>query len=1683
MIQINRHFGVVIGLAVVVFLCLFSSVDVSAYSATLTTSTDVTVNVVPTSNDGVSIHGESLNVESNCRNGYNLSIATPNGSDLYLYENGTQAGAPTITAVDGTSALNSSSNTNKWGYYFPSSNTTPTGDTVFSPLSSTAATLKTTASTASQTNINDTFSIYYGTKVDLTTTPGSYRMASNGTIRYYLTMDATCTTYSVQYQDNGADNPNGMGTTDSATGDKSVRQINIAADTKITLLAPNFKKAGYSFLGWSTDQNAYTHFTDNDNTNDPIIYGPNEDVVIDASVMATATLRNQINMYAIWIPALKDGSNNLVYLQEWDNPNTTLPHDGCSTLTQTVFDDTVADEKGKITATKDSIVALTDKRDNEVYTVARLADGNCWMTENLRLEAAGTRGNSINDSNVTNQYLSQGYGGTTGTYGNFVGLATSESTNFKDSTAVNDIYKSDDSGSVFDSNAGTLEDIGTYNPGYRFPRYNNSNNASALSSPTYTENYANASSPSTTGSYKTSRVSSYGNYYTWAATIANTNYYSGSSAELAGTSICPSGWHLPSSGGVTKEYGILSQGYGGNGDNQNSANSGGIMSGRIRSFPNNFLFSGRLAASTTENRGRDGGYWSRSAYTYTDPYVLFFQSTNLYPSTHYNKGNGYGVRCLAGGNDVEITLDSNNGTGAISRVYGVAGSLIELPISYNPSASIAQSGYGFKNWNTSSNGSGTSYTSSYSIPASSTGVTLYAQWYPQYTITYVNNCMSWASGDVNCSATASAGNSKQKINLDASGNGSGTLGAYNKFYLTGWKIKEWTTNADGTGAAYPVSRTYSVTGANAGDGITLYAHWVPLYSIQYDGNGASNIDGMGTTDASTGVKSVKQTNVGMGDSVTLLASNFKRANYGFVGWSTDSDAWTHFMDNDATNDPIIYGPTETISAPAKPNSSILTLYAVWVPAETSGGNPVYLQEWNDCHLLTSTSFNSTTGVITVTKNSIVALTDKRDDEVYAIAKLSDGNCWMIENLRLEREGTVGNNKNDSSVTNESLSQGYGSITGTYGKFVGLATSESSFPSSATTANTIYKSDGSGDVYDPANNTLEDIGTSNYPATRFPRYNNSNTASALTGPTYTENYVNASNPSTSGTYKASTVASYGNYYTWAAAIADTAYYSSGDHGTTSLCPKGWRLPIGGQTVTDKSFGNLSVSLGGPAGGAAADSSSTPTGAKMAKVFRSYPNNFLYSGYFSGSGAGNRGSTGEYWSSTANTYSGGPISTNGSYSMFLSNTSLSQSNSNKDAGRSIRCVAESPQSVSTQANNIGYYANATGAEGTMGLQSITSSSTSATLLASNFSKDGYGFAGWSDVPDYYTNSNAHFYGPQETITFTAGQYSTDGLSLYAVWVKSEGSLQDSSKVTSVCNRLTTAPTNGTANLSSVSALTDQRDNQTYAIAKLADGKCWMIENLRLDNTASHNSDGTLSRGYNSSFIGLAGPESPWANNSTTANSLYSTDGSTSATISGSNQDYRFPRYNNVNSPANASSRPQSPTANNATNTTSNAGIYSYSNYYTWTAAVADTTDYTTGNQSISNTSICPSGWHLPKGDNKSNEANNEFWALVVTGINGGVTPANYSSSTNPNYTGSSEGTNASNALRAYPNNFIYSGHISTGSVTNRGVSGRYWSSTVSSSTSAYNMYITSTNVNPGTSSNYKYFGWSIRCVAGN
>ena len=108
-----------------------------------------------------------------------------------------------------------------------------------------------------------------------------------------------------------------------------------------------------------------------------------------------------------------------------------------------------------------------------------------------------------------------------------------------------------------------------------------------------------------------------------------------------------------------------------------------------------------------------------------------------------------------------------------------------------------------------------------------------------------------------------------------------------------------------------------------------------------------------------------------------------------------------------------------------------------------------------------------------------------------------------------------------------------------------------------------------------------------------------------------------------------------------------------------------------------------------------------------------------------------------------------------------------------------------------------------------------------------------------------------------------------------------------------------------------LTDTRDNNTYTVSKLADGKCWMTQNLRIINKTITPADSDVTSSYTIPASSLSG----------------------------------FNAYD-----------------------TSNAYVDSDSGFYNWYTATAGTgTTSLTIQGKNATASICPKGWRLPTGGN--------------------------------------------------------------------------------------------------------------------
>ena len=648
------------GLFLVFELALLSFVaasDTSAATHTLTLTSSGSQSINVSASSGTAISSDSINVATTCRYGYNFTLST-SVSNNNLYLNGdisNNASGTYFSPVDGSTALNAA--TNKWGYYYNSNaSNTPTSTSVFSPVPtlSSPATIKTPLTTPASSNINDNFKIYYGVNSAPSMSIGTYKMIpdtnnsnNDGTLVYTATVADTCMRYTVHFSPtsifegntlsgtgtmsdqtiyegvatplttNGFTAPSGYyfigwntaqdGSGTSYTDGQSVTDLTAAGntitlyaqwndcpnenicyfpnvtnptdiegemghqpilgtDTSIDLWAPNYKRSGYGFIAWNTKK-------DGTGTN----YGPNQTLELTAGQYTN----NRLKLYAKWVASTGN-------MQGWT---------GCSSMS-------IGD-----------VTALKDTRDNDVYAVAKLADGKCWMIENLRLDDSAT----LSTSNTHNPSLP--LTNTDGSTSNHLSPTTNP---------IQTAWCQESTASCYDKSMLATNNTTLF-------VNNNASNYSA-----------------------SDNVYSYGNYYNWYSATAGNGRYSTSPNNTSVTGdICPVGWHLPKGGDsdniANSEFAQLDIALGGTGRGSysNTTPTGSVMSMRYRVYPNNIVYSGGMGGQTILGRNAVGYLKSPTAYSnaYNSYSLAVYnsQDNSVAPgSVVHNKSAGHPVRCVFG---------------------------------------------------------------------------------------------------------------------------------------------------------------------------------------------------------------------------------------------------------------------------------------------------------------------------------------------------------------------------------------------------------------------------------------------------------------------------------------------------------------------------------------------------------------------------------------------------------------------------------------------------------------------------------------------------------------------------------------------------------------------------------------------------------------------------------------------------------------------------------------------------------------------------------------------------------------------------------------------------------------------------------------------------------------------------
>ena len=230
---------------------------------------------------------------------------------------------------------------------------------------------------------------------------------------------------------------------------------------------------------------------------------------------------------------------------------------------------------------------VVDSRDGEEYTIQQLADGNCWLLDNLRLDLTdpdvqdNLTADTTNASNATLDYLMNG-GGTTSDQYATAGVST------------------------------------------------NWNNTYSYSAPLI---YTAGKNTTGTGGYM---AGEYGVYYNYCAASAGSYCYgdgtsAGTSSGDATEDICPAGWRMPT-GDSSGEYKALYTAY----------------SSDYTSFVNalHTPLSGGFSNGSAHNQGSLGRFWSSTRSDNNGMYLLDVSTSNVYPRDGEYRFRGLSVRCI-----------------------------------------------------------------------------------------------------------------------------------------------------------------------------------------------------------------------------------------------------------------------------------------------------------------------------------------------------------------------------------------------------------------------------------------------------------------------------------------------------------------------------------------------------------------------------------------------------------------------------------------------------------------------------------------------------------------------------------------------------------------------------------------------------------------------------------------------------------------------------------------------------------------------------------------------------------------------------------------------------------------------------------------------------------------------------
>lgn len=513
---------------------------------------------------------------TSCKEGFSVTVSSLDESNDFV---NSLDRTKTISSVQGPTAKADLVD-NTWGFFVSDSSSINTNNSVYSPLPKRSESPYVAIDTTLDYSTNSSIYRYlhYGVKVDGTMPAGNYYRE----LLYTVYGKSNCSSYSASFYIDG----------------KSSGSIQLPYGSTVNLRTLNnstlrnlFQNEGKRIVSIKDRNSGATYDIDTPADLNP---GNNSSITID-----------------ITTELIQDTFSGITKMQEMTQAICDAETTPLATATDITFKHT--DDNTYVPR-----AILEDTRDHNKYLVSKLADGNCWMSQNLALDLSmdTTLTSDTTDLRTKSSWTPQ------------TDTLTATGTTWTATDNKDHSYHS------------TQRFVGGY-----------SLYAAANTAPEYNWELA-------------------GNYYNWYAATAGSGTSSISVSGLnVSDSICPKGWHLPTNVNATNNKG------GSYADLLEAYNTGTTAANKLYAYPLNMLMSGMYGYSSGKldyATGDQGMYWTSangnsSSYATSMSYSTGWSGTQILPTrTNIQKGMAAPIRCTTGGT-YTMNFDPNDFTNYVAQ--------------------------------------------------------------------------------------------------------------------------------------------------------------------------------------------------------------------------------------------------------------------------------------------------------------------------------------------------------------------------------------------------------------------------------------------------------------------------------------------------------------------------------------------------------------------------------------------------------------------------------------------------------------------------------------------------------------------------------------------------------------------------------------------------------------------------------------------------------------------------------------------------------------------------------------------------------------------------------------------------------------------------------------------------------